>query len=277
MADQQHISINLDDVLDLLRNGVRRADVFMGIGLNAAVHDPPISHLLATNGLHNIRLVKEDLTPEERIHVAAEFGKWIRANGLRELIETFSLFLDRLYLPLFLITKKHNEKGEKLSVPDRFEQLGISDKIDLIARVLVVGEADRRVLASLNQARNCYAHRRGIVGERDVDNDTRLASLCWNAFQLEVHEPTGNILTEEEIFGRVLEQGGTVSVRVVERRRTFPLGAELILEKQDLKEICLSVLSIGQRLLHETIQAAREARVLEQTNIDEGLNDPKPV
>ena len=45
---------------------------------------------------NNIRLVKEELTDPEKAHVAAEFGKWVRTNGLRELIETFSIFLHRL-------------------------------------------------------------------------------------------------------------------------------------------------------------------------------------
>ena len=82
MSKQEMITFNLDHVLEILRKGIRRADVFMGIGLNAAAHDPPISHLLAPEGLHNIRLVKEELTDPEKAHVAAEFGKWVRTNGL---------------------------------------------------------------------------------------------------------------------------------------------------------------------------------------------------
>lgn len=40
MTGGQTPTFNLDHVIETLRNGVRRADVFMGIGLNAAEADP---------------------------------------------------------------------------------------------------------------------------------------------------------------------------------------------------------------------------------------------
>ena len=36
MTQKQTVHIDLDKVLETLRRGVRRADVFMGMGLNAA-------------------------------------------------------------------------------------------------------------------------------------------------------------------------------------------------------------------------------------------------
>lgn len=134
------IRFNLDHVLEILRKGIRRADVFMGIGLNAAANDPPISHLLAPEGLHNIRLVKEELTDEEKAHVAAEFGKWVCTNGLRELIETFSIFLHRLYIPLFVIRRGRGLDDEDLSNPARFERMGITDQVDEFAKIVPVNE-----------------------------------------------------------------------------------------------------------------------------------------
>lgn len=276
MTEPQSVSINLDHILEILRSGVRRADVFMGIGLNAASHDPPISHVLAPDGHHHINLVKEQLGPDEQAHVAAEFGKWVRSNGLRELIETFSIYLDRLYVPLFILHKGASNEGAKLPSPQRLEHLGIADKIDVLASLLAVSDADRRVLRTLNQARNCYAHRRGVVGERDLDPDTGTMVLHWNAFQIEVKELDGTVVVEEAIFNRVFPAGGIVQLRVVERLRTFSAGAELVLDKRDLKEICLSTLSIGQRLLRETVEIARKAGVLRQ-DVDDSLDDPRPV
>ena len=72
--------------------------------------------------------------------MAAEFGKWVRANGLRELIETVSLFLDKLYLPLFMIHRGADKDGKKLERPDRLERLGIIDKIEAMSGVLLVSD-----------------------------------------------------------------------------------------------------------------------------------------
>ncbi len=276
MTQQPPLVLNLDNVIEILRKGVRRADVFMGIGLNAAGHTPPISHLLTTEGIHRINLIKEELTPEEQVHVALEFGKWVRANGLRELIETFSIFSDRLYLALFLMHQRMNVEGKKLKSTVQFEQLGITDKVDILSKMIAVSDSDKHVLRSLNQVRNCYAHRQGVVGTRDLNSESQLMVLRWTAFRLEVEEPDGNIISEQDLLGRVFEQGGVVQLRTIERRMEFAAGTELVLEKKDLKEICLSVLMIGQRLLHNTVEIARSGGYLKDI-IDENINQPKAI
>ncbi len=276
MSQPQTVVFNLDHVIEILRSGVRRADVFMGIGVNASVVDPPISHVLSPGGMHHINLVKTDLTMEEKTHVADEFGKWIRANGLRELTETFSLFLDQLYQPLFIMQQGVTADGVKLVRPDRLERFGIVDKVEAMGLILPIIADDRKILASLNRMRNCYAHRRGVVGPRDFDEGAETMTVSWNAFEMQVREPDGNIIPEAELYGRLLEQGGIVQLRVVERRREFAPGTELVLEKRDLKEICLTSLSVGQRLLHETVEYARKAGLLAGP-VDENLDEPKPV
>ena len=101
-------------------------------------------------------------------------------------------------------------------------------------------------------------------------------TVRWNAFEMQVEEPDGNILPEAELYDRVLEEGGTVQLKVVERTRSFKEGVELVLEKRDLKEICLSALTIGQRMLHTTVEHARASGILKEA-IDENLNEPKAV
>ena len=248
----------------------------MGIGINAAAHEPPISHILAREGLNDIHLVKAELSDEEKAHVAEEFGKWVRTNGMRELIETFSIFLHRVYVPMFVLRRGCGRNGEKLSLPPQFERMGVTDQVDEFAKMVPVNEGDHRILKSLNQARNCFAHRQGGVGERDVDTKTEVFCLYWTAFQLEIVEPNGNIVPEEAMIGRVFENGGVFQARVVQREKVFSLNDELVLEKRELKEICFSVLTLGQRFLQGAISAASDAGVLEN-KVDTNLNDPKPV
>jgi len=248
----------------------------MGIGINAAEAEPAISHVLSPDNLHNINLVKTNLTPEEKAHAAAEFGKWVRANGLRELIETVSLFLDKLYLPLFVMHHGADKEGKKLERPERLERLGIIDKIDSMSIVLPVSDEDKRMLMAMNRMRNCYAHRRGIVGTRDLDENADVMTVRWNAFELQVKEPNGNIIREVELYNRVIEKGGLIQLNVVARTRSFKQGNELVLLKQDIKEICLSALTIGQRMLQNTVEQARERGILREA-VDENLNEPKAV
>jgi hypothetical protein len=263
------VRLDLDRVLETLRRGVRRADVFMGIGLNAAEQTPPPSHILAPETGHTLHLVKQELTEAETAHVAAEFGKWVRANGLRELMETFSIYMHELYAANFVLLKFVNKLGDLARVsPARFERMGIGDQIKTLSQAIAVSGDDIDIVMSLNRCRNCYAHRRGVVGENDIDASTGVFILCWVAFQIEIAEPNGNIIPEVEIYGRVLESGGTLQMRLVKRTRQYARGAELVMNKRELKEICLCIFLIGQHLLRATVALAKEEGVFTEKTDD---------
>ncbi len=78
------------------------------------------------------------------------------------------------------------------------------------------------------------------------------------------------------MIGKRFEKGGAIEIAVRERSKAFAAGGELILEKHELKEICLCVLSIGHTLFNETVALARGAGILKE-KIDNNLEDPKPV
>jgi hypothetical protein len=277
MAERKTIHIDFDRVLEKLRRGIRRSDVFMGIGLNAAEQNPQISHILAADSIHTIRLVKEQLTDDEKTHVAREFGKWVRGNGLRELLETFSIFMLELYTIVHFLLRYRNKLGALESyAPKQFERMGIGEQIEHLSSGISVQESDVRIVRSLNKARNCYAHRQGLVGQADVNNEAGTLALIWNAFNLEIVEPNGNVVSEIDIFDRTFRHGGTVQLRVIETKKDFQVGAELVLEKRELKEICLCLLSLGQRLFNEVVELARKEGILAE-KVSDNLNDPKPI
>lgn len=271
------LHLDLDNVFETLRRGVWRADIFMGIGLNAAEQDPPPSHILAPETGFAIHLVKQNLTKPETAHVATEFGKWVRANGLRELLETFSSFMHKLYTVNFYIIRSCGrlDNLSRMS-PLHFEKLSIHEQLKTLSKVIAVPADDLRVIETLKQARNCYAHRHGVVSDIDTNAETSVFELLWTTFQLEIAEPDGNIVTTPDIYGRVFENGGTVQLRVTMRSRLFGQGEELILSKQELKEICFCVFLIGQRLFKETVDFAKKEGVLVE-KLSGDLNNPKPV
>lgn len=278
MTKTPTIHIDFDKVLETLRKGVRRADVFMGIGVNASEHTPPISHLLATDKIQQIHLVKVELTDDEKAHVAHEFGKWSRANGLRELLETFSVFMHELYSIMFLIKFQQRQLDKKFNKcrPEKFERLGIGDQIKRISEVVDVIDDNVKIISSLNKARNCYAHRRGIVSALDSDEGADILLLRWKVPEIQIREPDGNVIPAEELAGRILENGGMVQLVMKARAKEFARGSELVLEKQELKEICLYILSVGQSLFKETVVLAREAGIVKE-EIEANFDDPKAV
>ncbi|WFU01000.1 hypothetical protein QA648_12645 [Rhizobium sp. CB3171] len=237
------IRIDLDGILRILHTGITRADMFMGIGMNAAEHDPPISHVLVPDTFHHITLVKEDLAPDEAKHVAEEYAKWTRASGLRKLLETFSVYLLEVYWVLDLIAQTEGMTQRPPSA--RFEKLGISDQIKALNEILPIPEDHRRVLRQLNQARNCYAHRRGVVGGNDIDSETGVFRLEWVALDVVAVFPDGTSIDGKDLKGVFFPKGGKITVRLAVHGRKFAFGEELVLSKQELKEICLSIYLIG--------------------------------
>ncbi|MDI1343392.1 MAG: hypothetical protein PSV22_04720, partial [Pseudolabrys sp.] len=225
MSSVQTVHIDFDRVVETLRSGVRRADVFMGVGLNASEQDPSISHVLFRDqdNVPQIRLVKEELNDDEKKHVAKEFGKWVRANGLRELLETFSIFMLELYRIIFLIRlhQKRLDRAFNKCRPEKFERLGIGDQIRRLAEIFSVPDDNIKIVSSLNRARNCYAHRRGLVGEPDSDQGLRTLDIAWSALQVQVKEDDGKVTLGEAVFGKRFEKGGDLQVAVIMRSRVF--------------------------------------------------------
>jgi hypothetical protein len=95
MAESIHVNIDFSNIRETARKGVRRTAVFLGLGINAAIDSALRKYELSD--ISPIHLVPSNVPEETIAHFKTEFGRWIVANGLRELIETFALFLDRTH------------------------------------------------------------------------------------------------------------------------------------------------------------------------------------
>lgn len=247
VSDTHFVDFNL--ILETLQRGIRRTDIFLGLGMNASEMQPPISHVLERVSPFGIQLVREDLSDDEKLHVALEFGKWITNNGLRELVETFSISLHQVYGALHAINIVQDfPPGLN---PSRFERMGVGDQVAVLQKIIPILDERVAITRSLNQARNCYAHRNGRVGNADIDENSGRFELSWLAISPSIQEPDGTVIPESEIFGRLLPAGGVIRISVEIRSRAFRLGDELNLSKAELKAICLCVHIIGGGILEE--------------------------
>ena len=89
MAEIEY-NIGFGKILAVALKGVRRATVFLGLRLNAAL-DPEFNKYQLTK-IAKIQLLPPDVDAQTLTHFKDEFKTWIVGNGLRELIETFSFF-----------------------------------------------------------------------------------------------------------------------------------------------------------------------------------------
>ncbi|MDP2604181.1 MAG: hypothetical protein Q8S00_16545 [Deltaproteobacteria bacterium] len=226
----------------------------MGFGVNAALNSEfkeyQLTHITKLQLIPNV----EDKT---LAHFKEEFKTWIEANGLRELIETYSVFLDALNEACLLIRGRVD--GATLpSLAEKqqtFKQQGFPNKLNTLRTNYAVGPKHADYVVSLNKARNCLTHRHGIVGKEDVDSDDKL-KVSWLGMDMFVETPTGErqSLMDIPVDGLLVKDGGTVCVQFVELIKHFERGSLVRFSTRELAEICW----FFQREAHSALMSAVE-------------------
>jgi len=255
------IDVDLDALLEQALRGVRRASVFLGLGINAAV-DPNFRRYQLT-GVTNIQLLPDAL-PEDRIdHFKEEFRLWIEAGGFRELVESFASYLDGIHHVCMLMAASTSAQAatDLQERQSRFAGQGVPNKLNILSQNYGVTPAHTSHLVSLGKARNCLTHRRGIVGPEDVGAGTSLR-VTWLGADMFVEEPNGNrIPFEHDTPPIFLPDGGTVCMQMIGRERDFNLGQKLLLTARDLAEICWFYTREAGSLRQSLIQFAERSGI----------------
>jgi hypothetical protein len=123
-----HLNINFDQLREIALKGIRRSAVFLGFGVNAA-RDPKFANYKLTQ-ITQIQLVPENANNQVLSDYKDAFEHWIISCGLRELTETFAIFLDGVHRScLIMATHKQRIPAEEASkFGPAFERKGIEDK-----------------------------------------------------------------------------------------------------------------------------------------------------
>ncbi len=247
LPDKQTVNIDLSKLSDLAHTGVRRAVLFMGLGLNAAHREDFHDY-----ELHKIPIAPEQTSlpieffpsnlPAERVKAfKEEFAIWITGCGLRELLEHYALFLDQMHKYALLVLQVRGKLGgiNPQKEQKRFNRrLGIPDKLVTLHDRFSITPTDPGSIKQLYAARNCLSHDLGIVTPKRCGSEGHL-SLTWKAFEvLAKGEKSGIERPITALIGRQTEEDTAILGRQVTRERKFASGARLLLSQQDLWEIC---------------------------------------
>lgn len=218
--------------------GTRRASAFMGLGVNAALDSEFKKYQLTE--ITKIQLLPDNLSEEVLNHVKDEFKIWIEGNGFRELVETFSVFLDKIYRACAVaeVSGRRIESVEFQRKIKTFEKEGFPNKLNILSNNFAVRPQHVDYIKSLNKARNCLTHRRGIVGTEDIDGQH--LRVRWLGMDIFIQTPAGDRHQFDDFpeEGLYLPDGGSVMLQFVERERLFDVGDLLKLSTKDLAEIC---------------------------------------
>ena len=258
----EKVNINLSSIRKIAIQGINRTSLFMGLGLNAAYDEAFRDYDLTK--ITYIQLVPPDADEKTIAHFKEEFGFWIIECGLRELIETFAVFLDKINEACVLMTRSREQTSNK-NLPDSKEFLwkGIEKKLQLLREKFNVGPKNVDFLVSINQTRNCLVHRRGFVGTKDC-RGTKELTITWRGIDLFVEVPSGEIIPLDRSTTQVglpLPDGGTIKIKYSDRIRSFQKGARISLSAQDLAEICYYTLQVSDEIINSTVAYAKSINI----------------
>ncbi|RWM26877.1 hypothetical protein [Mesorhizobium sp.] len=232
------MSVNFDALREIANLGVRRAAVFMGIGINASQADPPISHVL--EGGMQFTVVPENMPVSQKRANAEEFARWVIANGFRELAETFSVFLHQVYSAALVLDREQMPVLEHRRALALFSRKGVSEQLAIASALLDIEAPFSATFESMNQARNCMAHRQGVVGAEDT-RDSDSFTLKWRALALTLEDGQDLSLLLAADQPVELKGGQALSLGMVDREKKFAIGEQIFLSRHDLQEFCMAV------------------------------------
>jgi hypothetical protein len=204
----------------------------------------------------------------EEAHEA--WKQWIVKNGFRDISELVSSVMEEAHAILsFYALLDKQLAGEQLLSEElakrdkdiaKFHRSSLSDKLDwLLGQPSFSVSAEKQEeVRSITAARNCIAHRGGVVGPKDVTENGKLV-VKWLAVDLALKN--GDVEVPFEIPKRV-EKGDVLVSRVVRRTKEFSVGDRVIFDEKEFSEIAFTIVAFAQAIAG-SLQASGEARGLE--------------
>lgn len=247
MPKYVHVEIDLKHLRNLAQTGVRRAELFMGLGLNATnrhdFSDYELNKLPVTSDQASLPVVSLPRGADERTieRYKEQFRVWITSCGLRELLEHYAFMLDQMHhygLAVAHMKGFMDQLGNPIKLQASFDRLGLIQKLLFLRDRFGVEPEHTQHIAALYHARNSLSHGFGTVRAKEAGEDDKL-HLRWLASELwAVGEESGEEFPIGELFHAAKPEQTRIQLRCLERERSYSVGERLTLSGQDLWEIC---------------------------------------
>lgn len=247
MDEKRTLHIDLVKLADLAHTGVRRAAIFMGLGLHAAARDDFNHYQLGKLPLAPeqtemlMDFFPQDLSAERVKDFKAEFVSWVISTGMRELIEYFALLLDKVH-EVSLTTLHNDRKLKELDLDkahQRFHFVGFAGKFETLESRFGIKVPHAASLSAFYLARNALTHNFGFVGAKHRSVGKDFLALTWDAFETVVTgTDTGKEVSIVSLLGKKTTEPMEIGVRKVTRERSYSVGDRIQFSQQDLSEIC---------------------------------------
>jgi hypothetical protein len=243
---ERHLDIHLDlgAVLAQLQRALQRSVDLVSFGLHAA--ETAANGSLALPGVYFHVAAASDAALNFD-QAKQEFPPWLVGHGLRDSIEAVGLFLEEVRKVCAVWSLSNETTGAKwmarmVEETKKFHRRGLPEKLTFLEKEygLAIPPLKDQIL-SINAARNCIVHRRGIVHDQDANSPKGLR-VQWRKYKMFVDGPSGR----REIVPPAMVEGGERLVLIEgDAEKVFAKGNIVGFSAQEFSEICWSLLSFG--------------------------------
>ena len=249
--DPLQITVNLDALLGELQFSLQTTINLLAISLRAT---PPES-------MDDLRLPQDALVTKfaqsarwSHAEALEKHQTWAIANGLRDAVEGVSSFLESTHR-VFSIWELASTNGGSVTYEEyqaameggAFHRLGMPDKLTHLksAHGIEIDAVLERQLLSVNNARNCLVHRRGVVSQRDLNTpDSMLVE--WRKLYVFLQDEDGE---HELVFGKAIKKASSVCIRVQDGQRAFTLGERVTFAIQAFADVTWGLYAFGTEIV----------------------------
>jgi hypothetical protein len=252
--------IDFPRIEETVEIAIRRASIFMGFGINA-VSDPAFKNYDLSK-VTKLRVAPAEVDAETLSTYKSEFSSWIVAGGLRELHEGFTHFLEQINFACLTLgwsvgkfAPQECENFHKSLHGD-----GFPDKFETLKKRFGIETEHEVGMVSINAARNCLTHRRGVVGRDDTKGNEHLR-LSWKSIDIYLIPAGAEPVLTDDIGpeGHPTPPGSQIEFRAVDRELMFPLGGSITFTPKQLADLCYVASQAAHQL---TLAAASYAESL---------------
>lgn len=197
--------------------------------------------------------------PDDKQRLVDGCKHFMQRYLVRDCIESFALCLDELFFVLLLDGKKGlaSQTLYDLLSPEEcgefngFQFGGLREKIDALENRfgLKLSEMHRRVVISLRDIRNCFAHSNGVVRVKDGQADGEQGrKFSWVTLHVFGQGVASGQQYEIEL-NKPFSEETHIYLRINENSRSFKVGESLSFSSAETYEIAWSLQRVAIELL----------------------------
>jgi len=237
--------LNIDNLFSDLAQGLNRAYLFNGIIQNAdyaKLHSNPSK---AIHPLYGTQLSFVDMskaTIEHTKPMEEALKDWAILNGIREIMESFDAFFNKIYFHLRLISEGARITPEKLKesheeLKSLFEDNYIG-KLKKIRKIIPINQNIFDFLVAMQDIRNCISHDRYKMFRKKTDN----LKIKIPYFQALWIKPNGEEIEIEMGEQKAPLQGpARLVVALKNKEKNFKKGEAILFSIKEFVEICTNI------------------------------------